>query len=303
MRVLLRTLCVVALATVSSTAFAQATRTWVSGVGDDVNPCSRTAPCKTFAGAISKTAAGGTIDVLDPGGFGSVTITKAITIESRGELAGVLAAGTAGIVVSAASTDTIVLRGLTFEGVSGATQGVRVNSAAAVHIEECTIQGYSIGVDFEPTVPAQLLMRNDVVRNNASGGVLVAPGSGGTASGLLEDVTFERNLYGVRVQDDSTIDVKYSTASNNTNNGLLAVSTSFPANLVVEHSSITNNGVNGIAAVGTQANVTLVQNTIAYNNTGILISGGAMVTSCFDNRLFGNTTGGAGNNCPGGYNP
>src|SRR5690349_7535257 len=66
---------------VSSAAHAQATRTWVSGVGDDVNPCSRTAPCKTFAGAISKTASGGEIDCLDPGGFGTITITKSIVIE------------------------------------------------------------------------------------------------------------------------------------------------------------------------------------------------------------------------------
>src|SRR5262245_48964588 len=68
----------------TSAAYAQATRTWVSGVGDDVNPCSRTAPCKTFAGAISKTAAGGEISVLDPGGFGGVTITKSITINGEG---------------------------------------------------------------------------------------------------------------------------------------------------------------------------------------------------------------------------
>src|SRR5215469_15992170 len=72
---------------------AQATRTWVSGVGDDANPCSRTAPCKTFAGAISKTATGGVIDVLDPGGFGGVTITKSITLENVGEIGGILASG------------------------------------------------------------------------------------------------------------------------------------------------------------------------------------------------------------------
>src|SRR5450631_3825939 len=96
-------------------AQAQATRTWVSGVGDDVNPCSRTAPCKTFAGAISKTSAGGEIDVLDPGGFGAVTITKAISIEADGVIAGVLVTGTNGIVVAAGPTDTVVLRGLTFE--------------------------------------------------------------------------------------------------------------------------------------------------------------------------------------------
>src|ERR1700736_975208 len=85
-------------------ANAQATRTWVSGVGDDANPCSRTAPCKTFAGAISKTAAGGEINVLDPGGFGAVTITKSISITSGFE-AGVLASASNGIIVNVLSTD------------------------------------------------------------------------------------------------------------------------------------------------------------------------------------------------------
>src|ERR1700690_2213283 len=93
-------------------AHGQATRTWVSGVGDDANPCSRTAPCKTFAGAISKTAAAGEINVLDPGGFGAVTITKPISIYNDGVgEAGVLVSGTNGINISAAATDIVNLRG------------------------------------------------------------------------------------------------------------------------------------------------------------------------------------------------
>src|SRR5207247_6547684 len=97
---------------------AQATRTWVSGVGDDANPCSRTAPCKTFAGAISKTAAGGEISVLDPGGFGAVTITKAITLNGDGTLASILVSGTNAIIINAAATDTVIIRNLSFEGVN-----------------------------------------------------------------------------------------------------------------------------------------------------------------------------------------
>src|SRR6516164_6447636 len=97
----------------AATAHAQATRTWVSGVGDDANPCSRTAPCKTFAGAIAQTAAGGEIDALDPGGFGAVTITKAITIDGgAGQIAGVLVSGTNGIVIQAGPTDVVTLRNL-----------------------------------------------------------------------------------------------------------------------------------------------------------------------------------------------
>src|SRR5580692_5158991 len=103
-------------------ANAQATRTWVSGVGDDANPCSRTAPCKTFAGAISKTAAGGEIDVLDPGGFGAVTITKAITFDGGGgQVASVLASSTNGINVNAGATAVVILRNLRLNGIAQST--------------------------------------------------------------------------------------------------------------------------------------------------------------------------------------
>src|ERR1700685_513484 len=97
--------CAVGLALFALPANAQATRTWVSGVGDDANPCSRTAPCKTFAGAISKTSNCGEIDALDPGGFGALTITKSITIDGGGgQVASVLVVGTNGFVV--ANSDT-----------------------------------------------------------------------------------------------------------------------------------------------------------------------------------------------------
>src|ERR1700683_3520165 len=98
-------------------ASAQATRTWVSGVGDDANPCSRTAPCKTFAGAISKTATGGEIDVLDPGGFGALTITKSITLDGGGgQVASILVSGSNGINVNAAG-GIIIIRNLRFNGI------------------------------------------------------------------------------------------------------------------------------------------------------------------------------------------
>src|SRR4029077_9181497 len=119
---------IVAVTLAAAPANAQATRTWVSGVGDDVNPCSRTAPCKTFAGTISKTAAGGEIDVLDPGGFGAGTITKGITIEGTPFLAGVLVSGTNGIVVSAGATDRVVIRGLDIDGLGTGLQGIRFTS-------------------------------------------------------------------------------------------------------------------------------------------------------------------------------
>jgi|SRR5580704_1647149 hypothetical protein len=123
-------------------AHAQATRTWVSGVGDDANPCSRTAPCKTFAGAISKTSAFGEINALDPGGFGAVTITKSITISAIGVEAGVLVSGTNGIVVAAGPNDTVVLEGLDIEGLGTGLNGVSVSSGLLVYVKKCKIHNF-----------------------------------------------------------------------------------------------------------------------------------------------------------------
>jgi len=127
----------------TTSAYAQATRTWVSGVGDDANPCSRTAPCKTFAGAISKTAPAGEINVLDPGGFGAVTITKSITLRADHVEAGVLVSGTNGINVSAGPSDTVVIEGLDIEGLGTGLTGVNFISGAKLHIIRCRIHNFT----------------------------------------------------------------------------------------------------------------------------------------------------------------
>src|SRR5687767_2084363 len=154
----------------SSGAFAQATRTWVSGVGDDVNPCSRTAPCKTFAGAISKTATGGEISVLDPGGYGAVNITKSMTIDG-GTGAGwgsILNALTTGIIINAPSNAVITLRNLSLNGAGTGTYGIRILAAGKVFIENCQIFGNNgQGINDQRSVAgSQLLIDRTVVRNN-----------------------------------------------------------------------------------------------------------------------------------------
>jgi hypothetical protein len=147
----------------SSVASAQATRTWVSGVGDDANPCSRTAPCKTFAGAISKTASPGEIDCLDPGGFGAVTITKSITIDCDPGPGSILASGTQGIVINALTTDTIVIRNLNISGAGTTlgTNGINIITAKSVLLHEVDIERFSnscinIGTAVANTVQVQV---------------------------------------------------------------------------------------------------------------------------------------------------
>src|SRR5947207_8809791 len=138
--------CALFILTLSSLAQAQATRTWVSGVGDDVNPCSRTAPCKTFAGAISKTADKGEIDCLDPGGFGTVTITKSITIDGTtgAGFGSILAAGTNGVNVNDSATASpnsiiVYLHNLSINGAGSGFDGIRFTSGKQLYVDSCTI--------------------------------------------------------------------------------------------------------------------------------------------------------------------
>ena len=162
----------------ATTAAAQSTRTWVSGVGDDVNPCSRTAPCKTFAGAISRTAAGGEINAIDPGGYGAVTITKSITIDGGGTMSSILAASTNGVIINGTSSPTpivVTLRNLSINGVGTGLIGVSVVEAQHVNIEDCDIFGFGAGtgrgVSVTSTTTTNLHISNSRINNNLADGV------------------------------------------------------------------------------------------------------------------------------------
>lgn len=187
-------------------AHAQATRTWVSGVGDDANPCSRTAPCKTFAGAISKTAAQGEINVLDPGGFGAVTITKSITIRSDHIEAGVLVSGTNGIVVNAASTDNVTLEGLDIEGLGTGLNGVQIVGGGNVTIIRCTIHHFTgNGVNLVGAAGARALVIDSIITQNG-GGFNVAGAGGATNAGVLTRGVLDKNTaFGLQVTAPSAV--------------------------------------------------------------------------------------------------
>src|SRR3954469_14456568 len=160
-------------------ASAQATRTWVSGVGDDANPCSRTAPCKTFAGAISKTAGGGEINVLDPGGFGGVTITKSMTIRSTFE-AGVLVSGTNAIVISAGANDNVILEGLDIEGLGSGLNGITVTGLVKnVLVLRCSINKFTQnGINCASTQNGARMTVKDTTISNVPVGVNLQNGVG-----------------------------------------------------------------------------------------------------------------------------
>jgi hypothetical protein len=244
---------------------AQATRTWVSGVGDDVNPCSRTAPCKTFAGAISKTAAGGEIDALDPGGYGGVTITKNITINGTGTLAGVLTAGAGvnGIVINGPDI-VVTLRNLELHGVSSAQDGVRFLNGKQLIIENTRISGYVRGV-FVPLMA-------------------------GAGTVVIKNSTFSGNVDALKIQYGTT-NISNSVITGNSANGLHAENTGIinatENRLLYNYVAVrAGNGASG------QANATVrVSNNDIYRNTSAFQCSGGVISSDGNNRTGGDPTG------------
>jgi hypothetical protein len=272
----------------ASLAQAQATRTWVSGVGDDANPCSRTAPCKTFAGAISKTAAGGFIDVLDPGGFGAVTITKSITIDGGGGVvAGVLAAGTNGIVVNTGGI-VVTLRNLDIEsptvGTAGIT-GINVITAAEVHVEHCVINGFSSNaIQFGSSFGGFGSVSDTTIIHNTNGGVVVGSGRV-TVSNLHAD----SNGNAVAVTGAAIATVKDSYAAGGSV-GFAAI-VNAGAVLNCERCVATNNSFGIVANSG--ATVRVSNSLIASNSNTGLSNSGSFIVSLQGNSVVGNVTDGA----------
>lgn len=260
-------------------ATAQVTRTWVSGVGDDINPCSRTSPCRTFAGALSKTTAGGEIRTLDVSDYGALTITKSITISAGGLEAGVLVSGGNGILINAAATDIVVLRGLDIEGLGTALVGIKVTGTlAALYVENCTVNAFrgsnGSGVEIAPTVAGttKVFIKDTIVRNNGQGtggGIFINPGSGVTVKASLDNVRMENNVFGFKISGGaSSASVNLSVAAGNTFAGFSAAMSG--AVLNIEKSVAYGNGTGVTCVAGTTVrvgNTSISANTTAFAGT------------------------------------
>jgi hypothetical protein len=261
------------------TSLAQATRTWVSGVGDDVNPCSRTAPGKTFAGAISKTAAGGVISVLDPGGYGAVTITKSITLDGGGIGGSILASGTNGIVINAAETDVVTIRNLSIDGAGTGLNGIRILNAGTVHIINCSINGFTDAgiVIATPGNSAQVVVDNCTIMRCEDDGIALTDGTATVRNTLIASVASSNTAPAV---DPAPAVTTYF------GNGLRAAA---GTKLSVENCTIAANNF-GITADGI---VYLSGSTVTNNAVlGLKRTSPGSIVSLRNNRIMGNAVDG-----------
>jgi hypothetical protein len=295
-KALLVTTFILALATAAQ---AQATRTWVSGVGDDLNPCSRTAPCKTFAGAISKTAKDGEISVLDPGGYGAVTITKSIYINGThgagyGSIINSLVNGIVINITDAADVRKAVrLRALDINGVSTGINGVSILAATNVFIEDCVIDGNTgngstsgIGIRMALATSGSLFVTDTMVHKNVTG--IRVTTTSGFAVANIRNSNIENNTTGVEAAANGFVTVFDSRIAANTSNGLTTSASG--AQLNARDNVLANNGTAINAAAG--SSVRALSNLLLNNTTGF---GGttAVIQTDGQNRNAGNTTPGA----------
>ena len=282
----------------ASIAQAQATRTWVSGVGDDVNPCSRTAPCKTWAGAISKTAAGGEIDALDPGGFGAVTATKSITLDGTtgAGFGSILSSGVNGVNVNdsaSGSPNTIIvtLRNLSING-AGTTlglNGVNFTSGKAVHVEHCQIFNFSqnaINMNVNNTT-GSLLHVEDTSIYNVNQGIRVNNAGTGFAVAIIDGTRISQitgsNASGVRLENNGAGELRDSQISfalnGTTANGVNVTTANGSVSLINTKISRCLIGVN-IAAASTNR---ITHSQVILNGVGVQFAGGGILRSFGDN--------------------
>src|SRR5262249_4441529 len=265
------------LAWSATPAQAQALRTWVSGVGNDADPCSRTAPCKTFAGAISKTFINGEINCLGPGGFGVLAITKSLTIDCHEIFASILAAGTTGIIINIPPGNvndplrTVRLRNLNISGhgASGAVGtrtgvvGVNIVQAQNVFLEDMLITGFTQqGVKDFRTGSGGLSIKNSTIRDNGGTGIAIAPTQ--AVNEVVDNTSSLFNLFGLAAGNLTKVMAYRSVFMGN---GTAGVEADPGGSVTVDNSSVTHNGT-GIMATG-GSTIRIANSDITFNTTGI----------------------------------
>jgi hypothetical protein len=267
----------------AGSAFAQASRTWVSGVGDDANPCSRTAPCKTFAGAISKTATDGEISVLDPGGFGAVTITKGMRIDGSSFVSSALVANTNDIIVN--TTGRVSLSHLKLNGLTTGLSGVSILSTGSVTINECEIFNFaSNGISV--TGGAKVQVVNTQIYNVPNGNGILGQ-AGAQVNILVDNCTIDNTNVGVHTNTNTIANISHTSFSGNTT----AIQADASSVVHCHECSIFSNG-SGIVSLANTSTIRLYSSMIQQNGAGFNVTAPSNLFSAQNNSI--QTTGNTG---------
>jgi hypothetical protein len=266
-------------------------------MGTDSGACTRAAPCKTFAFALSQTAAGGEIDVLDPAGYGMVTITKAISIVNDGVGAATIGTSSGnGVTINAGAGDSVHLRGRTIEGLGSGSDDILFNSGGNLAIENCVVRNFAnIGINISPSTSSSFSVSNTIASNNFGGGITIVPTGVAVVKGVLSKVTTNNNNNeGIVVTGSSTtgaslnVTIVDSEASNNADSGVEEFSNSAATAVMLRNVVASNNKIGLSIALGQNAILRVAHSVVTGNNTGVNTGGGSTIFSYGDNDINGN---------------
>jgi hypothetical protein len=268
------------------------TRTYVSGLGSDNNPCTVSSPCASLQAALALTIAGGEIFVLDSANYGPVTINKAVSITAEGAGAGILVASGTGIAINAGASDVINLRGLVVDGAQTGATGIQFNSGGSLIIQNAIVRNFAgSGINFAPNGAAQLFVTDTTVSANKNNGILIAPANSSGVAGMLARVAASGNGVGIFASGGNVSLTMTDTVAGNNTYGVGAASSSA---VMVRNSTFSNNMV-GVAA-DQSALIRVGQSTLTANGTGWSSQNGAQLESYGNNNLNGNTADGTPTN-------
>jgi hypothetical protein len=292
-----------------------ASRTWVSGASGatDANPCTRSAPCATFAHAYGATDAFGEINCIDAGNFGIMVISKSITVSCEGATAGIFEGNDGIEITGTAATDAVYLKGLDIEGLGPsffANTGIAFFGAGALHVEKCRIHGFvntsqnlGYGIVFEPNGTASLFVSDTAIADNGSfsgfgGGILMQPSASANVNVSLDHVQMTNNTFGFKADGSNAgtieVSVTNSLASGNRLDGFYALTTGGRTNVVISHSVSSNNGDTGIHANGSNVQLLFADTVVSGNGLGVKGVNGATLLSYQTSPIDTNTS----NNTP-----
>jgi hypothetical protein len=290
--------------------------TWVSGLGNDSDPCTRTQPCKTFARAIAQTSPGGRIGVLDSGNFGEIEIVKAISImnDGAGEARVTIARADSAVRVFAGAGDRVFLHGLTIDGGFGGAFGILFGSGAALHVQNSVIRNFDVrGIDFQPTGSSELYVSDTLIAGNGSSvqgtpgrlgaGITIRPSEEvsvftsrtlGSAKVVLDRVQIENNGHGIEVDGGFTRAGRIEVLS-----GPPGMVPPPGVHVIVRESVVAGNSGNGINAVstsltadmGTATSITIDHSSVVNNQLGVGVDGARATLRLSDSTVAGNETG------------
>jgi hypothetical protein len=286
-----------ALPILSASAWAQANRTFVSGHGADTNPCTLPAPCRSFAQALSQTNTGGEITVLDPAGYGTVTITKAVSIvnDGVGEAGVTVTSFVDGIDISIGASDVVNLRGLTLVGGGVGANGIVFNNLDALNIQNCVIRGFiEDAIALQPNGSAAFNISDTTVANVAGNPVAIVAGGNGTVTGVFNRVQAIAGgngflINGIGATGAIDVTIANSTASNNSTGVFVESAAARSITQVTVVNSVLSNNGTGVIDNGTNSTTFLGKTTIAGNTTAFAFGGGSGALFSFgDNYIKSN---------------